>query len=203
MFSCHSESSHNTFSGRDRSNELGNRFESAVGSVFKFADPANVRKSLDGNKDHLLNYARSELMTKKHQVGSLNSCIDELHQQACAQRLGLEDAHHGYIESGREHFRLQEGLSMKEKSFEQHRYEIYTRCEKCKELKNCAPFLIFISCDKSSCTNMHWNRSYITWCHGMVNSLIMILGRINCRKRFLEVQTYSMCQLASVCRALA
>ena len=34
MFSCHSESSQNTFSERDRRNEPGNRFESSVHSVF-------------------------------------------------------------------------------------------------------------------------------------------------------------------------
>ena len=42
VFSCHSESSQNTFSKRDRSNELGNHFESSVHSVFRFAEPANV-----------------------------------------------------------------------------------------------------------------------------------------------------------------
>ena len=46
VFSCQSESSLNTFSERDRSNEPGNRVESSVHSVFKFADPANVGKSL-------------------------------------------------------------------------------------------------------------------------------------------------------------
>ena len=45
VFSCHSESSQNTFSERDRSDEPGNRFESCVHSVFRFADPANVGKS--------------------------------------------------------------------------------------------------------------------------------------------------------------
>ena len=80
-FSCHGESSQNTFSERDRSNEPGNRFESSVHSVFRLADPAQVGKSLlDGNRDHLLNQARSELMKQEHQVGSLNSCIDELQQ---------------------------------------------------------------------------------------------------------------------------
>ena len=33
-----------------------------------------------------------------------------------AQRLELQDAHHGYFESRREQFRLQEELSMKEKA---------------------------------------------------------------------------------------
>ena len=119
MFSCHSESSYNTFSERLRSNEPGNRFESSVHSALKFADPANVGKSLlDGNKDHLLNLARSELMKQEHQVGSFYSCTDELQQHAYAQRLELQDAHDGYIESRREQLRLQEELSMKEKSLE-------------------------------------------------------------------------------------
>ena len=93
---CHSESSQNTFTERDRSNEPRNRFESSVHSVLRFADPANVGKSLlDGNKDHLLDQARSELMRQEHQVGSLNSCIDELQRHAYVQRLELQDAQHG------------------------------------------------------------------------------------------------------------
>ena len=67
VLSCHSELSQNTFSERDRSNDPGNRFVSSVHSVFRFADPANVGKSLlDGNKDHLLNQARSEIMKQEH-----------------------------------------------------------------------------------------------------------------------------------------
>ena len=70
---------------------------------FRFADPASVGKSLlDGNKD------LNELVRQEHQVGSLNSCIDELQQQAYAQRLKLADAHDGYIESRQEQARLQE-----------------------------------------------------------------------------------------------
>ena len=100
-----------TLSERDRSNELGNRFESSVHSVFSFADLTNVGKPLlDGNKNHLLNQARSENMKQEHQVESLKSCIDELQQQACAQRLEI---HHGYIESRREQARLKEEISMK------------------------------------------------------------------------------------------
>ena len=47
-------------------------------------------------------------MKQEHQVGSLDSCVDELQQQAHAQRLELEDAHPGEIESRREQFRQQE-----------------------------------------------------------------------------------------------
>ena len=122
----------NTFSERNQSNEPGNRFESSVQSVFTIADQAIDGKSLpDGNKDHLLNQARSELLKQEHQVGSLNNCIDELQEQTCAQRLELEDAQHGQKESQRKQFRLQEELSMKEKKrFEKLRSEIYTRWEK-------------------------------------------------------------------------
>ena len=96
-----------------RSNEPGNLFER---SVFKHDDPSNLGRSLlEGNKDHLLSQARSELVKQEHQVGSLNSCINELQQQAYAQRLESQDAQHGYIESRREQARLQEELSMKEK----------------------------------------------------------------------------------------
>ena len=104
------------FSERDQSIEPGKCFESSVHSVFRFATPANIGKSLlAGNKDHVLNEARSELMKQEHQVESPNSCIDELQKQAYAQRLELENAHHGHIESRKEQSRLQEELSMKEK----------------------------------------------------------------------------------------
>ena len=52
---------------------------------------------------------------QEHQVGSLNNCISGLKQQAYAQRLELQDAQHGYIESRREQVRRQEELSLKEK----------------------------------------------------------------------------------------
>ena len=69
---------------------------------------------------------------QEHQVGSLNSCFSELQQPACAQRLELEDDHHGYIESRREQLRLQEELSLKEEALR----ELDTRWEKLRELKN-------------------------------------------------------------------
>ena len=49
-------------------------------------------------------------MKQEHQAESLNKGIEELQQQAYAQRLELQDAHHGYIESRREQVRLQEEL---------------------------------------------------------------------------------------------
>ena len=38
-------------------------------------------------------------MRQEHKVESLNKGINELQQQAYAQRLELEDAHHGNVES--------------------------------------------------------------------------------------------------------
>ena len=85
-------------------------------SVFRDANPANVAKSLfEGNKDHLPSQARSELTKQEHKVESLNNFISELQQQACAQRLDLENAHLGFFESRREQVRPQEEPSTKEK----------------------------------------------------------------------------------------
>ena len=117
VLSCHTELGPNTFSERNQRNEPGNRFENSVHSVFRVAEPSSAGKSLlDGHKDHLLNQARSELMKQECQVGSLNNCINELRQQAYAQKLELEDAHHGYVESRREQVRLQEEFVMKERA---------------------------------------------------------------------------------------
>ena len=57
----------------------------------------NVAKSrLDGNRDHLLAEARSEVMKQEYEVASPNTCISEFKIQTYAQQLELEDAHHGY-----------------------------------------------------------------------------------------------------------
>ena len=97
------------FSSGDK--DPGNQFKR---SFCKHADPSDLRRSLvEGNKEFLLSQAGSELVRQEHQVGSFNNCISELQQQACAQRLEVQDAQHGYIESRREHVRLQEKLVMK------------------------------------------------------------------------------------------
>ena len=91
-----------------------NRF---FGATNLFSNPANVAKSLlDGNKDHLLTETRCELMMQEYKVESLNTCITELQQQACAQRLELQGARGGCVESRRKQVRLQEELAMKEKA---------------------------------------------------------------------------------------
>ena len=95
------------------SSEQGNLIRS---SVFRNASPSNLRGSLlEGNKDHLLNRARSDLALQELHVESLNKCIGELQRQTEEQRLALQDAQYGFVESRREQVRLQEELSLREK----------------------------------------------------------------------------------------
>ena len=54
-------------------------------------------------------------MKQEHKVESLNSCMNELQQHTYAQRLELQDARHGYVESRREQVRQQKELAMKVK----------------------------------------------------------------------------------------
>ena len=60
-----------------------NRFLGVVNFFIRFSNPANVAKSLfDGNRDHLLAEARSEVTKQEYKVESLNNCVCELQQQA-------------------------------------------------------------------------------------------------------------------------
>ena len=84
--------------------------------MFRNAHPSNLIGSLlEGNKDHLLNQAKSDLAKQELHVESLNKCIGEPHRQTEDQTLALQDAQCGFVESRREQVRLQEELSMKEK----------------------------------------------------------------------------------------
>ena len=77
--------------------------------------PSNLRGCLlEGNKDHVFNQARSDLAKQELQVESLNECIGELQQQTEVQRLVLQDAQNGFVESRWDKVRLQEELSLKE-----------------------------------------------------------------------------------------
>ena len=52
---------------------------------------------LEGNKDHLLNQARSDLAKQELHVGSLNKCVGELQRQTEEERLALQDAQYGFV----------------------------------------------------------------------------------------------------------
>ena len=98
-------------------------------SVFGNANLPNLR----GNKDHLLDQARSDLAQQELHVESANKCIDELRRQTEEQRLALQDAQHGFIESRREQVRLQEELLMKENVLRDTPFPKYARHEKNEE----------------------------------------------------------------------
>ena len=67
------------------SSEQGNLIRS---SVFRSTDPSNLRGPLlEGNKDHLLNQARSGLAKQELHVESLNKCIGALQRQTEEHRL--------------------------------------------------------------------------------------------------------------------
>ena len=57
-------------------------------------------------------------------------------RQTEEQRLALQDAQYGFVESRREQVRHQEELSMKEEYSEILKSEICTKWEKLRELKN-------------------------------------------------------------------
>ena len=115
--------------------EQGNLIRS---SVLRNANLSNLRGSLlEGNKDHLLNQARSDLAKRELHVESLKKCIGDLQRQTEEQRLALQDAQYGFVESRREQVRLQEELSMKDKVL---RNSSNPKCsrngEKVRELKS-------------------------------------------------------------------
>ena len=107
------------------SSEHGNLIRS---SMFRNANPSNLRGSLlEGNKDHLLNQARSDLAKQELHVEPLNECIGEPQGQTEEQKLALQDAQYGFVESRREQVRLLEELSMKEKSSPKYSHPKYAR----------------------------------------------------------------------------
>ena len=94
------------------SSKQGNLIRS---SVFRNSNPSNLRGSLpEGNKDHLLIQARPDLAKQELHVESLNKCIGELLRRTEEQRLALQYAQYGFVESRREQVRLQEEQSMEE-----------------------------------------------------------------------------------------
>ena len=105
MFSFDSEPTRNTLLARNRGNEPGNQFESGVHSVYRFADGmiiCLIKQGLSLSNRNIL----WDLLTQ------LSTSSSDKH----VQRLELEDAHHGYIESRREQFRLQEEFIYEGKS---------------------------------------------------------------------------------------
>ena len=78
-------------------------------SVFGNANLSNLSGTLlEGNKDHLLSQARSDLAKRELHVESLNECICDLQKRTEAQSRALQDVQNEFVESRREQTRLQE-----------------------------------------------------------------------------------------------
>ena len=78
-------------------------------SVFGNANVSNLSGTLlEGNKDHLLSQARSDLAQRELHVESLNKCIGDLQKRTEAQNRALQDVQNEFVDSRREQTRLQE-----------------------------------------------------------------------------------------------
>ena len=85
--------------------------------MFGGANVSNLRESLlEGNKDHLLNRARTDLARSEVYVESLNKCINDLQRRTEDHYKALQEVQNGFVESLREQARLQEELLRKEKA---------------------------------------------------------------------------------------
>ena len=81
---------------------------------------ANLSESsgtlLGGNRDHLLNQARSDLAKRELHIESLDKCIGDLQKRTEAQNRAVQDVQNEFVESRREQTRLQEEKLRKEKA---------------------------------------------------------------------------------------
>ena len=93
--------------------ERGNQFRS---SIFKNADTLNLGRSLiEGNKDHLLSQARSELMRQEHQVGAIINCISELSNKLALKDRNYRTHNTDILNLDENKFVYEKKLSVKEK----------------------------------------------------------------------------------------
>ena len=116
-FSSNNKLNQETFSDGEHFPSDINSFFGSNETFFKISYTLNVAKSrLDGDSDHILAEARSELMKQEYKVESFNTCSCEHQRQTHSQRLELDDAHVGYEESRREQVRPQEEQVMREKA---------------------------------------------------------------------------------------
>ena len=86
-------------------------------SVFGNANPSDLSGTLlEGNKDHLLSQARSDLGNRELHVESLNKCLSDLQKRTEAQNRAVQDVQNEFVESRRERTLLQVKMLRKEKA---------------------------------------------------------------------------------------
>ena len=102
-------------------------------SVFGNANPSNLSGILlEGNKDHLLNQAKSDLARKESHVESLNKCIDDLQKRMEVQDRALQDVQNEFVELRRQQARLQAELIRKENALRDTQIRSMHELEKMK-----------------------------------------------------------------------
>ena len=106
---------------------------------------------------------RDHTWRSKIHVESLNKCIGELQRQTgrakTAQRLALQDAQYGFVESRREQVRLQEELSMKEKVLRDTQIRKYARNGRNEESASTTKLMRFSSAKNEEKTMRLFNCS--------------------------------------------
>ena len=118
---------------------------------------------LEGDKDQLLNQARSDLARKEIHVESLNKCIDDLQKRTEVKVWASQEAQHGFAESRREQARLQEELIRKETActnWKRWRERKYSKLTKCR-FKNWKRITRLLNSPLHNCSNCK-NR-WILW----------------------------------------
>ena len=86
-------------------------------SVFGKANLSNLSGTLlEGNKDHLLSQARSDLAKRELHFETLSKCIGDPQKRTEAHSRAPQDVQNELVESRREQTRLQQDLSRKEKA---------------------------------------------------------------------------------------
>ena len=100
--------------------------------VRKNSNVSNLSETpLEGNEDHLLNRARTDLARKEIHVESLNKCIDDLQKQT-----EVQDVHHKKYnvnllnESRRETSSITRGITAKRESSSRYSDSKYARIGK-------------------------------------------------------------------------
>ena len=93
-------------------------------SVFGNANPSHLSGTLlEGNKDHLLNQARSDPARRELHVESLNECIDDVQRRTEARNRALQDVQNEFVESRREQTHCKRNCYERRKLFEIRRFE--------------------------------------------------------------------------------
>ena len=118
--------SHRRKSSQETLSDRGRRFLRTSTSSRKRRNLIQVLKKLqrvvlEGQRDHLLAEAETEILKQEWEIELLNTSILEFQRQAHSNRLEMDCVNHWYEESRREQARLHEELAQREKALRETR----------------------------------------------------------------------------------